>query len=213
AANATVDRPAAERICRDDVFLEVIVAPDFAPEALDTLRQRWTGVRLLAVGDKAPSAARKVDYRSVPGGMLVQDRDTAMPLPDRWTHAAGPKPTSAQLAAAAFLEVLVKFVTSNAIVIGGDETAGGPVRLFGVGSGQVARVSACGRAAEKAGPRARGAIAWGDAFFPFPDGPKVLIDAGVSVIVPPGGSKRDQETFDLCNARGVTCLTTGIRHF
>jgi phosphoribosylaminoimidazolecarboxamide formyltransferase/IMP cyclohydrolase len=77
----------------------------------------------------------------------------------------------------------------------------------------VDRVSACRLAVEKAGARVRGAVALGDAFFPFPDGPKILIDAGVACIVHPGGSKRDQETFDLCKSRGVTCLTTGVRHF
>src|SRR5690606_32492239 len=132
---------------------------------------------------------------------------------------AGPAPSHTQLAVAAFLEAAVRFVSSNAVVIGGfadDVTptgAPGPMRLFGVGSGQVDRVTACRIAADKAGPRAHGAVAVGDAFFPFDDGPRILIDAGVSVIVHPGGSKRDQDTFDLCNARGVTCLTTGIRHF
>jgi phosphoribosylaminoimidazolecarboxamide formyltransferase / IMP cyclohydrolase len=211
AVNSTVDAPAAQRICRDDVFLEVIIAPDFAPEALAMLRARWTGVRVLAIGDRAPTPNRKIDYRSIPGGMLVQDRDTAMPAPDEWTHAAGPAPIADQLAAAAFLEVVVKFIGSNAIAIGGQDQ--GAVRLLGIGSGQVDRVSACRLAVEKAGARARGAVALGDAFFPFPDGPKILIDAGISCIVHPGGSKRDAETFDLCNSRGVTCLTTGVRHF
>jgi len=77
----------------------------------------------------------------------------------------------------------------------------------------VDRVSACRLAAAKAGTHARSAAAAGDAFFPFPDGPSVLIEAGVKLIVHPGGSKRDQETFDLCERHGVTCLTTGMRHF
>lgn len=218
AVNTTLDTPAAERICREDVFMEVIVAPEFEPAALEMLRKRWTGVRLLAAGNKVPSAARKLEYRSVPGGMLVQDRDIPAPAPDRWPHAAGPQPSPIQLAAAAFLEVVVRFVGSNAIVIGGgpdggSPTPGGAVRLLGAGGGQVDRVTACRIAAEKAGPRAAGAIAFGDAFFPFPDGPKILADAGVSMIVHPGGSKRDGETFELCNARGITCMITGVRHF
>jgi len=172
------------------------------------------------VGDRPASATRKIDYRSVPGGMLVQDRDTAVPTPDRWAQAAGPKASAAQLAVGAFLEVVVRYVGSNAVVIGGavpsaDGAGGavGPVRLFGVGSGQVDRVTACRIAVDKARERADGAIAVGDAFFPFSDGPKILLDAGVSAIIHPGGSKRDQDTFELCNARGVTCLTTGMRHF
>lgn len=75
------------------------------------------------------------------------------------------------------------------------------------------RVAACRLAAHKAGALAAGATAFSDAYFPFPDGPEALIDAGVACLVHPGGSKRDQETFDLCHARGVTCLVTGIRHF
>jgi phosphoribosylaminoimidazolecarboxamide formyltransferase/IMP cyclohydrolase len=75
------------------------------------------------------------------------------------------------------------------------------------------RLTSCRLACEKAGPLASGSVAYSDAFFPFPDGPKILIDSGVKTILHPGGSKRDQETFDLCNQRGVTCLLTGVRHF
>jgi phosphoribosylaminoimidazolecarboxamide formyltransferase/IMP cyclohydrolase len=85
--------------------------------------------------------------------------------------------------------------------------------LHGAGGGQVDRVTACKIAIAKSGERAKGAIAVGDAFFPFSDGPQLLLDAGVSMIVHPGGSKRDQDTFDLCNTKKVTCMTTGVRHF
>ncbi len=211
AANRTLDAAAAARLCKDDVFLEVIVAPEFEPAAVGALKTRWGNVRLLAVGERAASARRKMDYRSVPGGMLVQDRDTTVPEPERWTLAAGPKPTVEQLGAAAFLECVGRALSSNALAIGG--VAGGTVRLFGAGCGQVDRVGACRIAVEKAGALARGAVAYSDAFFPFLDGPKVLIDAGVKVIIHPGGSKRDAETFNLCAKHAVACLTTGMRHF
>lgn len=220
AVNRPIDLAAAKVIADERNFFEVVVAPDFDSAALAVLRERWTNVRLLAVGDNAASVARKLEYRSVPGGMLVQDRDVAPPEPLRWEHKAGPAPASDLHAAAVALETLVKFVSSNAIVIGGIDASPGPnteaspcIRLFGVGSGQVDRVSACRLAASKAGEHARGAAAAGDAFFPFADGPRVLIDAGVKIIVHPGGSKRDQETFDLCNQHGVSCLITGMRHF
>jgi len=87
------------------------------------------------------------------------------------------------------------------------------VRLFGAGAGLMDRVTACRLAIEKARGRSRGAIAASDAFFPFPDGPETLINAGVRLIVQPGGSKRDQDTFDLCASRGVGCIVTGRRHF
>jgi phosphoribosylaminoimidazolecarboxamide formyltransferase/IMP cyclohydrolase len=93
ALNTNVDLPAAQRMTQKDMFLEVVVAPGFDQAALEVLRARWTGVRLLAVGDRAPSAARKLEYRSVPGGMLVQDRDVVAPDPGRWKYAAGPAPT------------------------------------------------------------------------------------------------------------------------
>ncbi len=213
AVNRDLDRAAAERLCRGDVFLEVIVAPELESAALEALKERWANVRLLAVGERAASARRKLDYRSVPGGMLAQDRDTTVPEPGRWTLAAGPTPTAAQLAAGAFLECVGRSLSSNAIAIGGSASGSPVVRLFGAGCGQVDRVGACRIAAEKAGDLARGAVAYSDAFFPFPDGPRVLIEAGVKVIVQPGGSKRDAETFDLCAKHGVACLTTDMRHF
>ncbi len=221
ACSQPIDGAAAEFIADPKHFLEVIVAPSFTDDALKLLRERWTSVRLLAVGDRRPSSARKLDYRSIPGGMLVQDRDTRSTDPNTWEHRAGPKPTADQLRAALVMDTLCRFVTSNAVVVGGLAhtphsplpAASCPIRLFGIGSGQVDRVSACKLAIEKAGSNAKGAIAVGDAFFPFPDGPKLLIEAGVACIVHAGGSKRDDETFALCNQHNVTCLTTGVRHF
>jgi phosphoribosylaminoimidazolecarboxamide formyltransferase/IMP cyclohydrolase len=215
ALSAVLDTQAAERICREGVFLELVIAPEFTDEALRVLSARWANVRLLAVGDRGATASRKLDYRSIPGGMLVQDRDARASTPWQWEHKAGPVPSTEQLEDAAFLETVCRYVTSNAVVIGGpDRTSRARLtRLFGVGSGQVDRVSACRLAVEKAGGLAAGAIAVGDAFFPFSDGPQVLADAGVTMIVHPGGSKRDQETFDLCGERGITCMVTGVRHF
>lgn len=214
AVNRPLDAPAAERLCKADVFMEVIVAPEFEPAALEMLRARWTGVRLLAVGDRSGSAARKLEYRSVPGGMLVQDRDVTPPAPEKWVLAAGPKPSADQIRIGAFAEAAARALTSNSIAIAAGGAGAPPaISLVGGGSGQVDRVSACRLAASKAGPRAKGAVAAGDAFFPFPDGPQVLIEAGVTIIIHPGGSKRDQETFDLCNKSNVTCMVTGTRHF
>ncbi|MBY0309323.1 MAG: hypothetical protein K2Q09_11325, partial [Phycisphaerales bacterium] len=107
-------------------------------------------------------------------------------------------------------------MSSNAVAIGAID--GGSTRLLGGGVGQVDRVTACRLAVEKAiasseGLLSRGGIAVSDAFFPFPDGPNILIDGGVKVIVHPGGSKRDGETIELCKERGVTCLLTGVRRF
>jgi phosphoribosylaminoimidazolecarboxamide formyltransferase/IMP cyclohydrolase len=214
ALNAVVTAEAARRICREGVFLELVIAPEFEPEALEMIAKRWANVRVMAVGERAGSAARKLEFRSVPGGMLAQDRDTTVSHPGQWEHKAGPAPTRPDLLAAAFLETVCRHVTSNAIVVGGfDPGSPDVVRLFGIGSGQVDRVSACRLAVGKAGPLAKGAVAVGDAFFPFDDGPRVLADAGVKVIVHPGGSKRDEDTFKLCAERQICCMTTGTRHF
>ncbi|MFG0285270.1 MAG: bifunctional phosphoribosylaminoimidazolecarboxamide formyltransferase/IMP cyclohydrolase [Phycisphaerales bacterium JB039] len=211
ACHAEIDLRAARRIAHDDAFLEVVIAPRFAEDALELLQDRWKNVRLLATGDARPSTARKLEYRSIAGGMLVQDRDIRTPESRAWTLAAGPAPDEATLQAAAALMILCRGLTRNAVIVGGREGAG--VRLFGAGAGQMDRVTACRLAVDKAGPLAAGAIACSDGFFPFPDGPQILLEAGVRVIVQPGGSKRDGETVELCNARGATLLMTGVRHF
>ncbi len=210
ALNQPVDHAAAQRICDGQRFLEVIVAPVFDEQAEQALGARWKNVRLLAVGELSPPSGEPMDLKSIPGGILAQTRDRLVADPDRWKHAAGPAPSQAMLDHAAFLWTVTKHIKSNAIAIGRDQ------QLLGIGAGQVDRVTACRIAIEKAGDRitAQGVtIAASDAFFPFTDGPQLLIDAGVKCIVHPGGSKRDQETLDLCSQHDVTCLLTGIRHF
>jgi phosphoribosylaminoimidazolecarboxamide formyltransferase/IMP cyclohydrolase len=213
ALSAALDEAAAEVVAQKDNFFEVVVAPTFEPAVVDILRGRWPNVRILAVGTSAPSSHRKLDYDSVPGGMLVQDRDLRSVPPERWKHAAGPKPTEAQLADAFTIWTICKHLKSNAVAIGRDH------QLWGAGAGQMDRVTASRLAIEKAGRRldegggSSGPIAASDAFFPFPDGPEALIDAGVRLLVHPGGSKRDQATLDVCDARGVTCVLTATRHF
>jgi phosphoribosylaminoimidazolecarboxamide formyltransferase/IMP cyclohydrolase len=143
--------------------------------------------------------------------MLVQDRDIQPISTGAWQHAAGPAPTEADVRLGAFLVACVRALSSNAVVLGGFDASG--MRVFGSGAGQMDRVNACRVAIAKAGMLASGSVAVSEAFFPFPDGPALLIDAGVRTIIHPGGSKRDAETFALCDQRGVTCLITGTRHF
>jgi len=209
ATNTMVDLRAAERIAAEGTFFEVVIAPSFAPDALELLRSRWKNLRILEVGDEAPCITREMKW--IPGGMLVQDRDLVVPDLLSWVHAAGPKPSDEVLQAAAVLEPICTALSSNAVLIGGIDN--GRVRLLGAGAGQMDRVASCLGAIRKAGDLCKDAIAVSDAFFPFNDGPQLLIDAGVSMIVHPGGSKRDGETFELCEKHGVTCMTTGIRHF
>lgn len=211
AVNTTIDAAAATEICGENAFLEVVVAPHFDDDARTTLESRWKNVRLLAVGDRKPSTGRKVEHRSVPGGMLVQDRDMRLTPSQDWTHAAGPAPTPETLGIATIAIAVCKHLSSNAVCLVGPDNGG--IRLLGAGAGQMDRVASCRGAIAKAGPRAAGALAASDAFFPFADGPKLLIEAGATTLIHPGGSRRDDETFDLCNEHGVTCLLTGTRHF
>ncbi len=217
AVAGVIDASAAERLGGKDIFLEVLIAEDCMPDALAMLQKRWQNLRILATGSLAARAvdADTLALKFIRGGALAQVPDTLAPDPAKWEHKAGPAPSPETLRAAAAIEVMVRAMTSNAIAIGGIDTTGphSATRLFGGGLGQVDRVTACRIAVEKSGTLAKGAIAVSDAFFPFPDGPMLLVDAGVKTIIHPGGSKRDQETFDLCEKRGVTCMVTGVRRF
>ena len=213
AFSSTVDVATAEAMATGERFLEVVIAPGYEPKALETLQARWKNARLLATSHASPTIDRALTWRSIPGGMLVQERDVHRIDAAQFTHAAGPVPSAATLADAALMFAVAKHLKSNAVCIGANGT------LFGAGAGQMDRVASCRNAVEKAKAKlaamAAGtvAVAASDAFFPFADGPALLADAGVRCIVHPGGSKRDQDTFDLCNARGITCLLTGSRHF
>jgi len=213
AISAPVDHKAAERLCRDDTFAEVLIAPSFTAEAVEALKKRWFNMRILEVGPIEQPKTGELEQRSIPGGLLVQTRDSLLAAPKEYARKAGPEPRAETIRIAQFMEVVTRAVASNAVAIGGVDPKTGVTRLFGAGAGQMDRLTSCRLAVQKAGELAKGAVAFSDAFFPFPDGPQILIDSGVGTIVHPGGSKRDQETFDLCEKRGVACITTGLRHF
>lgn len=212
AFNGSVDAAAAAEMVAGERFLEVVIAESFTPEALAALSLRWKNVRLIALGAIRHREDRPVSMRSVPGGLLVQDRDTLPIRADALKHVAGPVPSDSTIADALFAFTLVKHLKSNAICIASEKT------LWGAGAGQMDRVASCALAIEKSKARlgkTGGAmpVAASDAFFPFADGPELLIKAGVRCIVHPGGSKRDSETIDLCTKHNVSCLITGSRHF
>ncbi len=211
AINRPLDTEEARTIAQGGAFFEVVIAPAFSEDAVRVLHDRWKNVRLLEVGALDRCTGVPLDYRSVPGGMLVQGRDCEPIRTEGWEHKAGPTPSADDLTTGAFLTACVRALSSNAVVIGGADAGG--VRVFGAGAGQMDRVNSCRIAVAKAGDMARGAIASSEAFFPFADGPEVLIEAGVRMIVQPGGSKRDAETFAVCDQAGVACVTTGQRHF
>jgi phosphoribosylaminoimidazolecarboxamide formyltransferase / IMP cyclohydrolase len=204
AANRTVTVRMAEQIA--DVFTEVVVAPAYEDGAVDVLARK-KNVRLLL----APEPERGVvELRPVTGGLLVQDRDALDAMgddPAGWTLACGDQVDDETLAELAFAWRACRAVRSNAIVL----AAGGAT--VGVGMGQVNRVDAARLAVSRAGARAAGSVGASDAFFPFPDGLQVLLDAGVRAVVQPGGSVRDAEVVDAAKAAGVALFLTGTRHF
>ena len=212
AFNGRVDAGTAQLMVEGDRFLEVVIAEQFDEEAFAALSQRWKNVRLLALGSIRHRVDRPIALRSIPGGMLAQQRDTLPIRFDSFSHIAGPVPTPAILADAAFAFTIAKHLKSNAVCIASHQM------LWGAGAGQMDRVASCAIAIEKAKSRLSSAsgtipVAGSDAFFPFSDGPELLIQAGVRCIVHPGGSKRDDDTTALCAKHGVTCLLTGSRHF
>jgi phosphoribosylaminoimidazolecarboxamide formyltransferase/IMP cyclohydrolase len=213
------NRPVTVEMARQvaEVFTEVVAAPDFEPEALAILTQK-KNVRILQV---APPGRGGIESRPVSGGLLMQERDTVDAVvagpdgattggddPAHWQLVCGEPADAATLADLAFAWKAVRAVKSNAILLARDGAS------VGIGMGQVNRVDSCRLAVERAGTdRARGSVAASDAFFPFADGPQILLDAGVGAIVEPGGSIRDKETIDAARAAGVTLYFTGTRHF
>ena len=208
AFNTPVDAETAGQMIEGGRFLEVVVATAYEADALEMLMQRWKNIRLLRPNHADDFAeANPVMFHQIDGGLLVQQRDLVGVVESEWRVASTRTPTNTELAALKFNWLACKHVKSNAVVIGGEHGT------YGIGGGQVDRVAAAEQAVRKAGERAIGAVAASDAFFPFPDGPKALLDAGVTAIVQPGGSVKDQLTIDLVNERGAAMIFTGRRHF
>ena len=210
ATNRPVSVAMAEQVA--EVFTEVIIAPDYEPGAVEVLQGK-KNIRILRCA--ADAARPEREWRQVSGGLLVQRADRVDAVvdgggddPTTWTLAVGEPADEATLADLAFAWRAVRSVKSNAILLAKHGAS------VGIGMGQVNRVDSCRLAVERAGAeRARGAVAASDAFFPFADGPQILLDAGVRAIVQPGGSVRDEETIEAARAAGVTMYVTGTRHF
>ena len=205
ACNRPVDAATAAGIA--EVFTEVVVAPGFDAAAVDVLQAK-KNLRLLVVADPTRAA---VDWRAVSGGLLMQAADRIDASGDdqaTWTLAAGAAADTDTMADLLFAWRACRAVKSNAILL----ARGGAA--VGVGMGQVNRVDSARLAVDRAGPqRAAGSVAASDAFFPFPDGLQVLIDAGVTAVVQPGGSVRDADVIAAAEEAGLTLYLTGTRHF
>lgn len=195
-----------ERLIEKGSFFEVVVCADISEAAVEMFREKsgWAQNLRILVAPLSPDEGF-LCVRSIRGGALVQEADTADPV--TWRTVTNAAPTGDQETALRAAWVCAKHVKSNAICICGPES------LLGVGAGQMNRVQSVRLAAEQAGAAARGAVLASDAFFPFPDSIEEAARRGIAAIVQPGGSKRDDEVVEAANRLGLAMVFTGVRHF
>lgn len=205
AANRPIDKETAERM--KGIFLEIILAPSFTSEALSILSTK-KNLRLLELGDAlrtAPEASFKL--QSVGGGLLVQEADLKQVEADACQVVTKRAPSEEELKQLFFAWKVVKHVKSNAIVVAKGS------RTLGIGAGQMNRVGSAMIALDQAGAEAKGAVLASDAFFPMKDTVEQASKAGITAIIQPGGSIRDQESIEAADKAGIAMVFTGIRHF
>lgn len=208
--NRPVDVETVEHLCVPGRFIEAIIAPSYEPAALKMLTTvpKWkANVRLLecpALLDERPVS---LEYRRVTGGLLIQDRDESPDDSATWKVVTTRSPAPSEFADLEFAWQVCKHVKSNAILFARDG------QVVGVGAGQMSRLDSAFVAAHKAGSRAAGAVCASDAFFPFRDGIDQIHEAGITAVIQPGGSKRDEEVIAACNEYGIAMIFTGRRHF
>ncbi len=202
--NAIIDKETAIEI--DKIFFEVIVAPDYDLDALEILTQKKNRIILIQKTNKLPQQ----QFRSTLNGVLVQDRDNVVDSEEIVKVVTQKTPTESEIEDLLFAQKVVKHSKSNAIVLARNK------QLLGSGIGQTSRVDALKQAITKAHSfdfDLNGAVMGSDAFFPFPDSIEIAADAGVSAVIQPGGSVKDNESIEMCDTRGLSMVTTGIRHF
>ena len=204
--NRQVDADAAKVI--NEIFFEVIIAPDYSQDALNILFQKKN--RIILMQKITGKEANNTQVRSALNGFLVQDKDTSIQTRSDLTVVTAKVPTEKETEDLLFANILVKHTKSNAIVLAKNK------QLIASGTGQTSRVDALNQAIEKAGTfkfNLNGAVMASDAFFPFPDCVEIAHKAGITAVVQPGGSIKDAESVAYCNENGLAMVTTGIRHF
>jgi phosphoribosylaminoimidazolecarboxamide formyltransferase/IMP cyclohydrolase len=204
AANRTIDRETA--LLMKELFLEVIMAPNFEPEALQVLTEK-KNLRLLKLGEMKRDAKPALRLSSVQGGLLVQEEDVKQLEETDLRVVTERKPTDEEMKQLLFAWKVVKHVKSNAIVLAKD------YQTIGVGAGQMNRVGSAKIAMEQAGVKAAGSYLASDAFFPMADTVEEAAKAGIKAIIQPGGSIRDEDSIKEANKHGIAMVFTGVRHF
>lgn len=203
AANETIDDKTAQEMVK--IFLEIVIAPDYTPEALKVLRTK-KNLRVLRLPSIRAKVTGALDMKKVLGGLLVQEYNTAL-LDDEIKVVTERKPSEQEMSDLIFAWKLVKNVKSNGIAIAKNHCS------LGIGPGQVNRIWAADSAIERSGEAVKGAVLASDAFFPFADCVEAAAKAGITAIIQPGGSIRDEESIKACNEAGIAMVFTGIRHF
>ena len=205
AFNRLVDMPAAKEIT--STFVEVVIAPGFAEDALAELKRK-KDLRLLDVGPLTKVKQEGFDLKKLVGGLIVQDRDLGLLTDLRALQVPTiRKPTDEEYAACAFAWIVCKHVKSNAIIYAK------PGQTVGIGAGQMSRVDSVKLAAMKAQMPVKGCVMASDAFFPFRDGLDAAAQAGITAVIQPGGSIRDAEVVKAADEHGLAMIMTGMRHF
>lgn len=202
ACNRSIDSQTAEKLSQ--IFLEIVIAPGFSEDALEILTRK-KNIRLLELELEQGESAKKLT--TVSGGVLIQDYDHGQINTEDLEIATKRKPTKEEINNLLFAWKAVKHVKSNAILLAKDN------QTIGVGAGQMNRIGAANIAIEQAGDKAKGAVMASDAFFPMPDTVEAAVQAGITAIIQPGGSKRDQDSIDVCDEHGIAMVYTGMRHF
>lgn len=203
AFNEPIHASVAEKLSK--IFLEIIIAPAFDEDAFEILSKK-KNIRLMQL-DTSLEVNAKYKVTNVNDGLLVQDIDDHKITAEDLRCVTNRKPTEEELEQLLFAWKVVKHVKSNAIVLVKDNMT------IGVGAGQMNRVGAAKIAIEQAGEKAKGSIMSSDAFFPMPDTVEEAVKAGVTAIIQPGGSIKDQLSIDVCNEHGIAMIYTGVRHF
>ena len=200
-----MDEETAQKL--KETFIECVVAPGFSEAALELLRKK-KNLRLIATGEWLDADYADLTFKRIGGGLAVHERDATGPGEARAGKVVTKRaPTDDEMAAMDFAWRVCKHVKSNAIIFAKRD------HTVGVGAGQMSRVVAVELAAKKAGELAKGAVMASDAFFPFPDGVEAAVAAGITAVVQPGGSKKDDEVIAAADAAGIAMVMTGHRHF
>ncbi|MGF7217999.1 phosphoribosylaminoimidazolecarboxamide formyltransferase/IMP cyclohydrolase [Spirosoma lacussanchae] len=202
--NVPVDLETAEEL--NKLFMEILIAPGYAPEALDLLKSKKNRILLQRNAIALPT----VMFKTILNGVLEQDKDNQTETAAQFNTATNKAPTESEVRALEFALKICKHTKSNTIVLAKEN------QLLASGVGQTSRVDALRQAIEKAGSFGfdlNGAVMASDAFFPFPDCVEIASQAGITAVVQPGGSIRDQDSIDYCNEHGIAMVVTGVRHF